>query len=230
MLFGLFVSCSPKIATKVYKDYGAAHYQQEIVVLGLDDQVPAETEILGELKIGDSGFTTQCTYEDVLEQAKMEARKIGGNAIHITEHKLPTTMGSTCHRIRAEILKVEHLDEIILNEDEEIIPDVDYAMLHVFRYSGAGSVVGYDLYLGDTVVCRVQNSFKQSIKINQMGLNTLWAKTESKVEVPIRIEPGHHYYLRCGIAMGLLVGRPTLGLVSSKIGKMEYESFEAKHQ
>lgn len=43
---------------------------------------PDSTEVLGKVKIGDSGFTTNCSYEAVINKAKMGSRKVGGNAIN----------------------------------------------------------------------------------------------------------------------------------------------------
>jgi hypothetical protein len=47
--------------------------------------------------------------------------------------------------------------------------------------------------------------------------------------VPIDVVFGKSYYLRCGIKMGALVGRPTLELVDYQTGKAEFENFEAKN-
>jgi len=108
--------------------------------------------------------------------------------------------------------------------------NVDYAILNVYRYSGVGAFVGYDLYLNDSVICRVKNNFKTTIHIRKDGLSTLWAKTESKTQVPIDLKPGKEYFLRCGMTMGVFVGHPSLDLVDRKTGKAEFESFKAKHQ
>lgn len=232
LILAMFIalsSCNSNISTSLIKKYPALDYKQDVVVIGLDQQVPDNSEEIGQVKIGDTGFTVNRGYDVVLEKAKLEARKAGGNAIKIIEHRPPTIMGSSCHRITAKILKVENIDALITNEEEQILPDVDYAILHVYRYSGAGAFVGYDLFLGDTVICRVKNNFKTTIKVKKDGLNTLWARTEAKSEVPIDIKIGKEYYLRCGITMGLMVGRPSLELVDRKTGKAEFESFKAKN-
>lgn len=232
LILAMFIalsSCNSNISTSLIKKYPALDYKQDVVVIGLDQQVPDNSEEIGQVKIGDTGFTVNRGYDVVLEKAKLEARKAGGNAIKIIEHRPPTIMGSSCHRITAKILKVENFDALITNEEEQILPDVDYAILHVYRYSGAGAFVGYDLFLGDTVICRVKNNFKTTIKVKKDGLNTLWARTEAKSEVPIDIKIGKEYYLRCGITMGLMVGRPSLELVDRKTGKAEFESFKAKN-
>lgn len=223
--------CNPKISTNISKSYPTTAYDQQIAVIPLEQEIPAGAEVLGEVKIGDNGFTAtaNCTYSKVLEDAKLEARKAGGNAIKITEHKLPTAMGSSCHRITASILHLENPDAY-LAKAEEVIADVDYAILNVYRFSGVGPAVSYDLHLGDEVVCRVKNNFKKSIQIKTTGAVTIWAKTEAKSEIPVTIEPGHTYYVRCSVTMGAFVGHPLLELVDYQTGKSEFETFNAKNQ
>lgn len=223
-------SCNPTISTSLSNTYPPLDYKHEVVVIGMEQEQPPDAEVLGQVKIGDSGFTTNCGYDIVLEKAKLEARKVGGNAIKIIEHNPPTIMGSNCHRIRANILKIADIEKFIASAEDEIIPDADYAILHVYRYSGSGAFVSYDVYLGDSVICRVKNNFKKTLQINKDGMNTLWARTESKSEVPINIKMGRTYYLRCGISMGALVGRPKLELVGNRTGKAEFESFKARNQ
>ena len=137
-------------------------------------------------------------------------------------------MGSSCHRITAKILKVKDIENFAQKEEELL--DVDYAILNVYRYGGYGAAVNFDLYLGDSVICRVINNFKTTLYIKKDGRNTLWAKTEAKSEVPINVKMGKTYYLRCSIGMGAFVGRPQLELVDNKTGKIEFESFNAKNQ
>ena len=61
-------------------------------------------------------------------------------------------------------------------------------------------------------------------------MNSLWAKTEAKDEIPVDVKPGREYYIKCSIVMGAFVGRPKLELIDPKIGKIEFESFNAKNQ
>lgn len=69
------------------------------------DQVPDRVEVLGKVSVGEGGFTTRCGLDDVIGEAKLEARKCGGNAVKITSHKTPSLF-SSCHRIEADILKI----------------------------------------------------------------------------------------------------------------------------
>lgn len=229
-------ACSPKVATRISSNYQALDYREEVHVLNVQAIPPEAAEVLGTVKIGDTGFSTDCGFETVLEKAKDEARKVGGNVIKLTKHIPPSIWGSSCHRITAVILKVDNFDVSAYSDElvevAEVIDstlfDEGCALLHVYRHSGQGALISYDLHLGDTVICRVSNKWKQTIKIKKDGLNTLWARTESKAEIPINIEFGKEYYIRCRVTMGAFVGRPRLELVDNRTGKIEYESIQKK--
>ncbi len=226
----LFISaCSPKVSTSISKHYAALDYREEVIVFMPGDDFPADAEVVGTVKIGDSGFSTDCGLDVAIEKAKDEARKAGGNAIKITRHQPPSFWTSSCHRIRADILKIDASGIVKADEPASALPpDAGYALLHVYRASGTGPLVSFDLHLGDTVICRVKNKWKQTIMIKKEGLNTLWAKTESKAEIPVKIEFGNEYYIRCSVAMGAFVGRPRLELVDRKTGKIEFDTIENK--
>ena len=226
-------SCNPKISTSLSKSYAPLDYKEEVFVIGINQAEPDDSEFLGMVKIDDTRFSTNCDYDVVIDAIKLEARKVGGNVVKIIEHIPPSALGSSCHRIAGRILRVSDNNYLSNNEEKEVdvLSDVDYAILHVYRFGGGtGAMVNYDLHLGDSVICRVQNNYKTTIHIKKDGLNTLWAKTESKSEIPIDIKIGATYYLRCSVAMGAFVGRPRLKLIDNKTGKTEFESFNAKNQ
>nr|WP_299388355.1 hypothetical protein [Allomuricauda sp.] len=108
-VFGLFLmgACNPKINSAFVKQYDTLEYSEDVVVFELKDKIPENAEILGLVTIRDTGFTVKCNYETVVNEAKLEARKAGGNAIKITMHKKPN-FWSTCHRIDASILKIDN--------------------------------------------------------------------------------------------------------------------------
>ena len=221
-------SCAPSIHTQLIKKYPPLDYKEEITVISLEVPVPPDAEILGVVRINDSGFTTDCSYPVVLKKAKREARKAGGNAIKITDHRLPNLLGSSCHRISAQILKINNPGTMISYRDTSSIPGADYALLHIYRFGGVGLLVSYDLHLGDSVIFRVKDRSKVTLKIKKDGMNTIWAKTEAKAEIPINIKLGKEYYIRCSMSMGTFVEHPEIELVDERTGKYEYESFKSK--
>ncbi|MDR2037644.1 MAG: DUF2846 domain-containing protein [Bacteroidales bacterium] len=104
----------------------------------------------------------------------------------------------------------------------------DYALLHIYRKGAmAGAAIGYDVYLDDENLFRAKNNSKTTIKVTKEGMNTLRAKTETKVEIPIDIQFGREYYIRCGMKMGAFVGRPDIELVDNHTGITEFEKISS---
>lgn len=225
-------ACSPKLTSNLQSNYQALHYNEEVFVLGVNEAMTIDAEKIGTLKVGDNGFSVNCGYQEVIDLAKTEARKSGGNLIKITEHRPPSTMGSSCHRIVADVYRLNDLSAVKekLNNAAELMVDenADYATVNIYRFGGYGALVSYNLYLGDSVICRVKNKTKESIKTDKLGHNSIWAKTESKAELPVNLKAGHQYYIRCGIGMGIMMGRPVLELVDPITGKAEFESIKSK--
>ena len=224
-------SCSAKLTSSMQKTYAPLDYKEEVRVFGIDEQIPPNAEKLGTIKVGDSGFSMICDYATVLDKAKTESRKVGGNALKITKHKLPD-FWSTCHRITADVLKVDDIENYMVGAEmadvDSALIGADYAIINVYRSSGQGALVSYDLYWGDLIICQVKSNFCESIKVYQDGLNSLWARTEAKSEIPINVEFGKIYYVRCSISMGVMVGRPKLEMVDNKTGKAEFNSIQQK--
>lgn len=104
----VFCSCSPKIRTSVSEKHEKLNEIDKVVIFNAKSELPSNYSKIGTTKIGDTGFTTTCDLNTVLEKAKIEARKSGANALLITEHLYPSTFGSTCHRITADLLRIEN--------------------------------------------------------------------------------------------------------------------------
>lgn len=115
-----FCSCSPKIRTSVSEKYEKLDDTYKVVVFNSKSELPSNFSKIGTTKIGDTGFTTNCDLVTILEKAKIEARKIGANALLITEHLYPNLLGSSCHRISADLLRIENTTDYI---QPEIVKD-----------------------------------------------------------------------------------------------------------
>ena len=102
-------SCAARVNSTIHRMYLPLDSTEEVVVFGLNEEVPSSAERLGTVRISDSGLTIRCSFEIVLEKAKTEARRVGGNALRITEHRVPD-FWSTCHRITTEIFRIEDIE------------------------------------------------------------------------------------------------------------------------
>lgn len=106
-----------------------------------------------------------------------------------------------------------------------------FAIIYVYRLRNySGSAVSYDLHIGDTVICRVKNNTKYEIKVFKEGEIELWGRTETRASMTIDVKFGQEYYLKCGVKMGLAIGRPEFNLIDKSQGKPEYESMKGRTQ
>ncbi|WP_166963864.1 DUF2846 domain-containing protein [Yeosuana marina] len=231
----LLHSCSPKIRSSLTDTkFSTIEDNTQIFILGVNEKIPESSKFVGDLKIGDSGFSTDCGYETVIENAKLTAKKSGANLIQLIEVKKPN-FGSTCYRIKAKMyrnLETEKLIDLIAKHEvknKSRLPDnADYAIVYFYRPKNfAGSLIGYKIRLdNDSIIGRVRNGEKFNYKTSNFGKHTFWGVTESKDSVVINIKKGQEYFVRCGINMGVAVGRPDMYLVDSNVGIREYEHME----
>jgi hypothetical protein len=228
-LLSFIISCSPKVRMDIKKKYNPLNKNDVVQVYGLNEQIPNEYEDLGEMKVGDSGFTRDCQYEVIIKTAKKEARNIGGNAIKITDHapgkyvNSPDYKVNICDEISAKILRIKN------GKNGEVKTSKKYALLHFYRL-GTGIIdldldfLGYKLHLNDSVIASARNcSWRKTVKIKKPGKYNLWAMTETKQIVPIEIELGKEYYIQCGLTYGIVSGRPSIEVVDNEYGSLLFK-------
>jgi uncharacterized membrane protein YhaH (DUF805 family) len=103
-------------------------------------------------------------------------------------------------------------------------PSDGEALIHLYRPGKmAGAMIGYDVYLDDKVVWRARNGSRTTLRVTAEGAHTVMAKTEVRREITLDVAFGRQYYIRCGMQMGLAVGRPKLELVDNAEGKTEFD-------
>ncbi|MBK8882528.1 MAG: hypothetical protein IPN67_09150 [Bacteroidales bacterium] len=189
--------------------------------MGLDTEIPIDAEVIGTVKIGDTGFTAtkNCTFQDVLKSAKDEAKKAGGNAIKIIDHIPPGK--STCHRITAKILRLMDIKTSILRETESLNK---YAILNIYCDPDTLNI-DYDLHLNDSIICKVTKNIKKTIAIKKEGLNTLWATIDKRTEIQINLEFGQTYYIKCNLLYGVVGKQPLIQLVDANEGSRSFSLF-----
>ena len=68
------------------------------------DPLPPQSTVIGKLMVNNAvPSMVNCGYKDVIRLAKWKARKVGGDALHITAIKLPDESNS-CYGITANII------------------------------------------------------------------------------------------------------------------------------
>ncbi len=135
------------------------------------------------------------------------------------------TANVACSQDTAAVIKIIN-NAVIQNSNTDTIK---YALLYVYRPRNyVGSLVNYDIHVGDSTVGNIKNNSKFAVKLYNEGPTTFWAKSEQKRIINVTVKFGQEYFLKCAVTTGILVGRPEINLVYPDQGRLDYESIEEK--
>lgn len=228
-LITTFTACSPKAGSSVTDNSMAPlNGDAAVLVLDVDRPLPDGCRKIGNLTADAGG--AECHYSTVVANAQTQARKMGGNILKITRYWEPA-LGNPCYKIKAEVLYSPNADQLVAADQArkdslhraKFGDHPDYAILYAYRPSGPGVLIGYNLHLDDSVICRMKDNSKYEIRLYKEGPTTLWAKTETKSSIPLTVRFGEEYYLKCTLQMGAFVGEPRLGLIAKGPAEVAYE-------
>ena len=93
----------------------------------------------------------------------------------------------------------------------------------VFRPGGMGSAIKCTVRENGRMIGRVSQK-RYFVVDAEPGVHTLTAKSEATDAVTVQVEPDETSYVKCKIAMGMMVGRPNL----SPAGEEEFSKLSAK--
>ena len=110
--------CAPKVITHIERSYSPRVTAEEVLLYGVGQTVPESAELIGTVKVVDSGASTKCNYDQVVALAKQTTSKSGGNALALTDHREPSLLGSSCHQIAGNMLWIDDAT----NLEAEIAP------------------------------------------------------------------------------------------------------------
>lgn len=99
-------SCNAVIKESITKSYSTLPIDSKIAILAVNQPIPEKVELLGYMKFGDSGFSTDCDFYSNLSKARKKAREIGANIVKITESKSPDII-SSCYRMKINFYKFD---------------------------------------------------------------------------------------------------------------------------
>jgi hypothetical protein len=103
LLICVFASCSPKIKKDLLNKSNISVYNiNQVKVLAQDQNIPLRSNYIGKIKVGDSGLTVNCGYDEMINICKKEAQLLGANIVKLTKVKEPDFY-SSCYRIEAKL-------------------------------------------------------------------------------------------------------------------------------
>ncbi|MDR1756554.1 MAG: porin family protein [Culturomica sp.] len=180
----LLTSCSAKLTSSIQKTYAPLAYEEEVRVFEINEETPLNAEKLGTVKIGDSGFSTNCNYTVVLDKAKAESRRVGGNALKITQHQLPD-LWSSCHRITADVLKIDGTEKYLSvagTAVDSTLTGAEQAIAPVYKPNKQGTL---EIFIDDTL--------RSSIPRFRIAIDGGWQYRTAKLADGLNSELKKHY-------------------------------------
>lgn len=204
MLF-LF-SCGSSVKTKLVNQSTNELENKKVLVIYNEEDLPSKSILLGSIKIGDSGFSTECSKGEVLNNAIEQTKKNNGNILLISEIKEPS-YASSCYRLKANIYynTTSEMETFHQESDNTFDATADYAMVHILCTYIEGKAVTFEgenrlssehkIVMGDKTV-RIKENQMISIPIKKIGKLVLSSdELSEKRYLEIDIEKGKEYFI-----------------------------------
>ncbi len=99
----LLNGCAPKVSSYLVKqNLEPIAFDSDVFLFEMDESIPAYSDFIGKIKLGEAGMTVHCNYEDMIDKCYELARSYGANIIEITNVKAPNFFTS-CYRVEANL-------------------------------------------------------------------------------------------------------------------------------
>lgn len=98
VLFTILNSCAASINHQIDNPKKPLDIESKIAVLDINHKVPEDSEKIGNITFGDTGFSTDCDFDSNLSKARKICRENGANILKIVKKKTPN-LWSTCYRM-----------------------------------------------------------------------------------------------------------------------------------
>ncbi len=103
VLIGL-ISCSPKTTLSLIDKQPKLSSKDKVALLDVKHKLPKNVVKVGNLRFQDSGLSTDCTFNSIINRARKIARENGANIVKVIEKRSPN-LWSSCYRLKIELLK-----------------------------------------------------------------------------------------------------------------------------
>lgn len=80
--------------------------EDQVALLDIEHSLPENIQKIGSLKFQDTGFSTDCSFNSLMNRARQSARENGANIVKVVEKKSPD-IWSSCYRLVIDFYKYE---------------------------------------------------------------------------------------------------------------------------
>jgi len=148
----VFASCSHRVIRTGYK-VNKADYRNCEIVIKKNMVIPDSIKSIGQIKLGESGFSTACSEADAIEILRNEGCALNASLINII-HEKRSDMLSSCYRCTADFYSFPNKTALLQSDETYKMKNVDKRVSKdrnkntVLTIIGgiAGFIVGYTLF------------------------------------------------------------------------------------
>lgn len=101
---------------------------------------------------------------------------------------------------------------------------LSYATLYFYRSyipKMNAPVKKVPIYINDSLIYNLKANNIIGLKVLKEGKYNIAIDTKGETEIPIKVKFGNEYFFKCEVVKGLWFGKPTIELVTPKIGREE---------
>ncbi|MCG2781542.1 MAG: hypothetical protein L6264_11395 [Weeksellaceae bacterium] len=150
---------------------------------------------------------------------------MGGNALKIVSHTpYQYNLGNkeiTLHKIKAEILQVDEVNQI----NKEVMANTNKAVLNFYMFY-QGGFINENIYLDDVIIVKKMKSKSKKVYVTNKSGKVKLQMGEKGLPIEINISGGKSYYFKCHIKPNNFMGHTSfIELKDSITGKKEFNFF-----
>ncbi len=200
----------------IYKTKNPLPSDTEIRFAMEDTDISVPYEVIGFVE--QSILSYYQSYSTLINNIKKATRKAGGNLFKITEFHVNFNYAPE-YEIKGYILYTDSLElQKTTPLPIEFEYDVDFAILHFFRYPGNGPDVKVKTL--DSLLCTLPPGKQQTIHLRKQDRPYIIAQTKKRDILIQEFEAGREYYIRVYTKAN---GAPKLEIINWLDGKMEVQ-------
>ncbi|MFN4299935.1 MAG: hypothetical protein ACK4EX_09445 [Thermaurantimonas sp.] len=184
---------------RVVRKMPVLDFYEDVVILNNADLLPNQRTEVGTITIRKSDYhNVPCGWVERLTAATLEARKFGGNVIVLDKISGNINLATnSCGDITGYVYNVEeHLVSQLkkFRVNGGIKNKYDIARVVFIKPTFA---TNYSIYVNDDNLGLIKGGEIVEYKTKNKEPLIIWAKTESKTQLVLNVEPGYDYFIFC---------------------------------
>lgn len=184
---------------RVLRKMPVLEFYEDVVILNDANRLPNQRTEIGTITVKKSDYhNVPCGWVERLTAATLEARKVGGNVIVLDKISGNINLSTnSCGELSGYVYNVDENQVTQLKKyrvNGGLKNKYDFARVVFIKPSFA---TNYSIYVNNENLGLVKGGEIVEYKTKNKEPLIIWAKTESKTQLVLNVEPGYDYFILC---------------------------------